>query len=144
MTEMLNDETIELLDKTFREKIESSSPVEPGPNFLQNLIVEAAINEKMTMKSGFAGFGSFQDEYFPQILVNLKSGKYNKLVGYMESGKFKASSVIDGDQLQADVELTGFSIGQFLSWIKQNEDEKDLEFEFIISESNQAAWEERD
>ena len=58
------------------------------------------------------------------------------LVHGMESG---ASIFVDGDQLQADVERTGFSIDQFLNWLDKNESME--EFEFLISDSKLPTWE---
>lgn len=99
----------------------------------------AGIVGNIHIKSGFGTQN--QDEYFTPILSDLKAGKYNKCIVNMKPGKNKASASIcvDGDQLQANVERTGFSIDQFLNWLDKNESME--EFEFLISDSNLPAWE---
>ena len=56
-----------------------------------------------------------------------------------DKNKASVSICVDGDQLQANVERTGFSIDQFLNWLDKNESME--EFEFLISDSNLPAWE---
>lgn len=113
-------------------------------NIKQNIIADdfltpAGIFGNIHIKSGFGTQN--QDEYFTPILSDLKAGNYNKFIVNMKLNKNKASASIfvDGDQLQADVEHTGFSIDQFLNWLDKNESME--EFEFLISDSKLPAWE---
>lgn len=106
---------------------------------LMNQSEPAGIVGNIHIESGFGTQN--QDEYFTPILSDLKAGKYNKCIVNMKPSKNKASAsiCIDGDQLQADVEHTGFSIDQFLNWLDKNEAME--EFEFLISDSKLPTWE---
>lgn len=113
-------------------------------NIKQNITTDdflkpAGIVGNIHIKSGFGTQN--QDEYFTPILSDLKAGKYNKCIVNMKPSKNKtsASICVDGDQLQANVEHTGFSIVQFLNWLDKKESIE--EFEFVISDSNLPAWE---